>query len=209
MVQVWKNKRLVQMISMICDTTTVNTGRKDRSTDMEIKKPYAVVQYNKLTKGVDRACQYHSYYSVLREIVKWLKKVELYLLNCALFKAFFVYKEIKYKNFLHKVGRSWILEVQNRSECSSDDLQLPKKQVTPRGPKQDLQGRLSRDFRIHKLEKIVAGGDGKKKYPARQCKLCAAHRKLYETRYICKFCIVLLHKGNCFEKYHSVRTTRL
>jgi len=36
------------------------------------------------------------------------------------------------------------------------------------GPKQDLPGRLSGDFRIHKLEKIVGGGEGKKKYPARQ-----------------------------------------
>jgi len=46
-----------------------------------------------------------------------------------------------------------------------------------RGPKQDLPDRLSSDFRIHKLEKIVGGGDGKKKYPARKCKVCAAHKK--------------------------------
>jgi len=33
---------LVGMISMIHDITTVNKGRKDRNTNMEIKKPYAV-----------------------------------------------------------------------------------------------------------------------------------------------------------------------
>jgi len=33
-----------------------------------------------------------------------------------------------YKNFLHKVGRSWISEVQNQSESSSYDIQLPEKQ---------------------------------------------------------------------------------
>ena len=49
---------------------------------------------------------------------------------------------------------------------------MPEEQTTPRGPKQDLPGRLSRDFRIHELEKIVAGGEGNKKYPARQCKVC-------------------------------------
>jgi len=38
-------------------------------------------------------------------------------------------------------------------------------------------GRLSVDFRIHKLDKIVGGGEGKEKYPARQCKVCAAHKK--------------------------------
>jgi hypothetical protein len=54
------------------------------------------------------------------------------------------------------------------------------------------------------LKKIVGGGEGKRKYPARPCKMCASHMKQSETRYICKFC-VLLHKGSCFEKYHSVK----
>ena len=81
-------------------------------------------------------------------------------------------QKVKYKSSLHKAGRSWISEVQNKIKSNSDDLQLTQKQTTPRGPKQDLPGRLSGDFRIHKLEKIVAGGKGKK-YPARQCKVCA------------------------------------
>ena len=57
MVQVWKDKRLVRMISTIHEATVVNTGRKDRKTNMEINKPYAVVQYNKFMKGIDRADQ--------------------------------------------------------------------------------------------------------------------------------------------------------
>jgi len=73
-----------------------------------------------------------------------------------------------------------------------------------REPKQEPPDRLSGDFRIHKLEKIVGGGEGKTKYPVRQCKVCAAHKKRSETRNICKFCIVLLHRGSCFEKCHSV-----
>ena len=48
------------MISMIRDTTVVNTGRRDIKTNEEIKKPY-VVQYNKFVKGVDRADQYLSF----------------------------------------------------------------------------------------------------------------------------------------------------
>jgi len=127
-----------------------------------------------------------------------------------LFNAFFVYrtintnKKVKYKNFLREVGRSWISEVQNRSEPISDDLQLPERQTIPREPKQDPPDRLFGYFIIHKLEKIVGGGEGKRKCSARQCKVCAAHKKRSETRYICKFCIVLLHKGPCFKKYHSV-----
>jgi len=51
-----------------------------------------------------------------------------------------------------------------------------------RGPKQDPPGRLFGDFRIHKLEKIVGGGEGKKKYPAGHCKVCAAHKQSETTR---------------------------
>ena len=46
---------------------------------------------------------------------------------------------------------------------------------------------------------------GHLKYPSRQCKVCAARKKRSETRYICKFCVVPLHKGSCFEKYHTVK----
>jgi len=96
---------------------------------------------------------------------------------CSLQHIFFVqdtkYKQkVKYKNFLLEVGRSWISQVQNQSGSNSDDLQLPEKQPTPRGPKQDPPGRLSGDFRKHKLEKLVGGGEGKRKYPVRPCKVC-------------------------------------
>ena len=71
-VQVWKGKRPMQMISTIHDAI-VNAGRKDQKTNLEIKKPYAVVQYNTLMKRIDRADQYLGCYLVLRKTVKWLK----------------------------------------------------------------------------------------------------------------------------------------
>ena len=62
------------MVSTIHEATIGNTGRKDRKTNTEIKMPYALVQYNKFMKGVDRADQYLSYYSVLRKTIKLSKK---------------------------------------------------------------------------------------------------------------------------------------
>jgi hypothetical protein len=47
--------------------TIVNKGKKDRKTNMEIKKPYTVVQYNTFIKVAD---QYLSFYTVLRKAVK-------------------------------------------------------------------------------------------------------------------------------------------
>ena len=164
---------------------------------------------NKFMKGVDRADQYLSYYSILRKTVKWSKKVVLYLLNCAIFNAFFVYrtlntdKKVKYKNFLHEVGRSWISE--SKIEVS------PILMTFSRQRSKQHQGGLNRtrqadslviseNTNLKKLLVVVVG----RNYPARQCKVCAAHKKQSETRYICKFCVVPLHKGSCFEKYHSV-----
>ena len=85
------------MISTIHDATIVNRRRKDRKTNMEIKKPYVVGQFNKFIKGVDRANQYLGFYSLLRKTVKWSKKVVLYLLNCALFNTFFCVQDTKHK----------------------------------------------------------------------------------------------------------------
>jgi cytochrome c oxidase subunit IV len=85
------------MIRTIHNTTIINKGRKERKTKTEIKKSYAVVQYNKFIKGVDSADQYLSYYSALQKTVKWSKKVVLYLLNCVLFNAFFVYRTLTTK----------------------------------------------------------------------------------------------------------------
>jgi len=64
----------VRMISTFHDATIVNKGRKDKKTNVEVKKPYAVVQYSKFMKGVDRADQYLGFYSVLRKTVKWSRK---------------------------------------------------------------------------------------------------------------------------------------
>jgi len=98
---------------------------------MEIKKSCTVGQYNKFIKGIDRADQYLSSYSVLKKTVKWSKKggtisAKLCALECIFCVQDTKYK-VKYKNFLHEVGRFWISEVQNCSESSSDDLQLPEK----------------------------------------------------------------------------------
>jgi hypothetical protein len=54
------------MKSTIRDATTVSKGRKEWNTNMETKKPYAVVQCNKFIKDVDGADQHLTYYSVLK-----------------------------------------------------------------------------------------------------------------------------------------------
>jgi hypothetical protein len=55
---------------MIHDATVVNTGRKDRRTGPDIKKPYVVYQYNKFMMDIDGTDKYLSYYSIVRKTVK-------------------------------------------------------------------------------------------------------------------------------------------
>jgi hypothetical protein len=97
-------------------------------------------------------------------------------------------RRIKYKTFLHEVARSWTLEVQNPNKFSSDELQWPEKQPTPRGPQQEPPtGRLSLYLSKHRVDRVVAGGDGKKKHLARQNEVLSAHNMCSETRYLCTF----------------------
>jgi hypothetical protein len=71
-----------------------------------------------------------------------------------------------YEYFLQKCKSAY----SPKQELSLDEAMIP-------WPKQDPPSRLSRDFSKHKLDKIVAGGKGKNKYPESQCKVCAAHMK--------------------------------
>jgi len=108
-------------------------------------------------------------------------------------------KKKKYRNFPHQVARFQISEVRNPNEPSSDELHSPEKQPTPKRPKQVPHVTLYTDFSKHKLDKIVAGGEGKQ-YPTRQCKVYAVDKNQRETGHNCKFCIAPHHKGSYFKK---------
>jgi hypothetical protein len=79
----------------------------------QIKEPPCISEYNMFIKGVDRADQYLAYYSLPRKTVKWTKKVALWLINCAIFNSFSVFKKLnassklKYKAFLLNVAKAW------------------------------------------------------------------------------------------------------
>jgi hypothetical protein len=96
------------------------------------------------------------------------------------------------------------IKVQNTTNPSSDELQWPETQPAPRRPKRDAPCRLFGDLSKHKLDKTVPGEEGKK-YPARECKGCAEHKKRSEATYVCKFCVFPRHRGSCFERYRSLR----
>ena len=50
---IWKDKRLVRMVTTIHDASTESTGKEDRRTGHQTTKPTYVLEYNKYMKGVD------------------------------------------------------------------------------------------------------------------------------------------------------------
>ncbi|XP_015190455.1 PREDICTED: piggyBac transposable element-derived protein 4-like [Polistes dominula] len=207
LVQVWQSKKEVSLISSIHSAEMKKSSNVDRTTRKKIIMPNALIDYNKYMKGVDRADQYLSYYSILRKTVKWTKRLTMYIMNCAFFNAYVVYnstkmQKIRFKKFLHDTAQHWVTD--ELPEINTDELpeiiiEEPEQMISKRDP----PGRLSMDMRKHVLEKIV--GTGKKKNPQRQCRVCAAKKVRSETYFMCNFCGVPLHRGKCFERYHTVK----
>jgi hypothetical protein len=89
---------------------------------------------------------------------------------------FFVYrtlnknKQVKYKTFLHEVEGRY---QKSRIEVSHVLMTLPEEQSTPRGAHQADSLGISE---YTNLKKLLLLGKEKKKYPAIQCKLYAAHK---------------------------------
>jgi len=111
---------------------------------------------------------------------------------------------MRYKEFLLQVAKDWAT-AKVETDSDTDTAHTGTSSQTPRVPHEDPRGSLSGDMWKHVLEKIVGSEWGKRKYPARRCHVCAAQKKRSETRYICKFCLVPLHKGECFQGYHTLQ----
>jgi len=154
------------MISTIHDSTVVDVPRRNEEVK---KKTICIFQCNMFMKGVDRADQYLSYYSLLIKTVKWPKKVAFWLINCALFNSFQISQKLNptsqmgYKEFLLQVAKDCAADkVETDSDTDTDAARTGTSSQTPRVPHEDPPGRLSGDMRKHVLEKIVGSERGVK-----------------------------------------------
>jgi len=85
------------------------------------------------------------------------------------------------------VAKDWATDkLETDSDTDTDAARPGTSNHTPRVPHDDPPGRLSGVMWKHVLEKTVGSERGKRKYPARKCHVCAAHKQRSETRYICK-----------------------
>lgn len=191
LLQGWRDKRLVRIISTIHDSKITKLTDKNNYSKM---KPKCVIDFNKYMNGVDRFDQSLSSCSLLRSSKKWSKKVVLYLINCALVNSFHVYKELNpgkklnMKKYIEEVTKFWLYDTEEVTRTK------PK-------PAKKLSVRTSSEMEKHFIEPIKT--NGQQKYPTKACFVCTRNKKRKYTRYICSECKVPLHKEQCFQIYHS------
>jgi len=109
-VSIWKDKRDVRMVSTRHGIKMVDTGKISRNGE-KIKKPEAIVFYNKNKQGIDVSDQMNSYFTPLRKSIRWYHKVAFQLLlGTSVVNALVMYKELTGKNIQISAFRQQIIE---------------------------------------------------------------------------------------------------
>jgi hypothetical protein len=150
------------MISTIHNADIVETGKINKKTEQQVRKPECIMKYNQQMKGVDLADQYLSYYSFLRKSIKWTKKVFMFLLHCTLFNSFILYRKlnphtnITFSKFLQTLAEEWIASATEHHD--PENLPSSSSKAVGRAPHFDPPYRLSGDMKTHQLERIAQTG---------------------------------------------------
>ena len=86
---------------------------------------------------------------------------------------------MRYKEFLLQVAKDWATDKVETDADRDTDAACPGTSTqTSYVPHEDPPGRLLGDTRKHVLEKNVGSEWSKRKYPARRCHVCAAHKEV-------------------------------
>lgn len=204
--QMWRSSKNkdIKMISTIHNAKLVHTGKIYRKTNRPIRKPECMVDYNHHMKGVVRPDQYLRFYPMYKKTIKWSTKVVFYLINCALFNSFRVYKYfnvnstklLKFNYFLMKLCHAW---TQNNLAKRNEYIPTLSSDLH-----HGLIQRLSSQIKDHQL--VLISETNKRK--RRRCRECHANKLRKTTNLICKICEVPLHLKDCFVLYHLKRNIK-
>ena len=122
---VWHDKRDVKMITTLHDASVVDVpGKVNRMTGEQVRKPTAIIDYNKHTGSVDKSDQMVLLNSSVRKTLKWSKKLFFLLMNLASTNAFVLFclhvRKISHLNFIKTV-----IEQMVRTSVEEEDLRRP------------------------------------------------------------------------------------
>lgn len=139
MVLLWKDKKVVNIISTLHNADTrpiqrrVKQKMRDGTTRLAVKnvnKPVAICDYNDFMSGVDHFDQMIKYYNFTRKTHKWTKKIVFYFLQIAVYNAYCLYKaystdvkKMKLRKFHEELYTALIFFDEDAWPFSGDSLQ--------------------------------------------------------------------------------------
>ena len=189
MLSTWHNNSIQQL-----------KRKAKNNVEQQIEKPTVICDYNRHMGGVDVSDQYVSSYSFIRKSKKWWRKMFFWLLEVAVVNSFILYNlniernqksKLSHKKYRLQLIKSLVGDVRNR-----------ERRKRGRPSISDEEERLN-----GKPHFIYAN----EKSNSKDCAVCS-NRKVKggrrETVYYCKTCTRKpgLHPGECFEKYHTLKT---
>lgn len=177
----WKDKREVLTISNMHVVEMVKVSNRNGKLSM---KPNIIRDYNQGMSGIDRSDQMLSYYTALRKIIRWHKKVALHIIEIYIHNAHKIFQ---------RATSSKIKLIKFR-EAFVDAL--IGEEIQPVSKKIRLQ-------ELHYLQSIPP--TEKKQHPTKPCRICTKAKKRRETRYFCPICQEepALCVEDCFKNYHK------
>lgn len=137
LLEAWKvsKNHNIRIISTIHNSEMKDTTQRKRQTGERIRQPASFLEYTNQKRGVYRANQCAAFHFVFSKTKKWPKRTAFFLMNCALYNSFVVYKhlnptkKIKYDTFFEEIAMAWIKNIENEEvpgpSCATSSVRYP------------------------------------------------------------------------------------
>lgn len=181
----------------------IESKQMDWSSKEKIQKPECLIEYNKYMKGVDQMEQYLSFNTMIDRTHCPNTKLMLYLLSVSDINAFVVYKDLNPESKMtHEEFKLAGFEDWTRySKLPPKPLKFNSKTINSFDPKNKIYS-FTLDGKEHDM--IPISSKTRSKNLQRKCRICSTKEKPVKTSYMCKKCMVPLHNGHCYMRYHTI-----
>lgn len=199
----WKDRRVVNMMSTAHTANKFVLSKRRKKvgnswTEISVKKPMLIHEYNKGMLGVDKSDQLIGSYDVLMKSVRWWKTLFFHSIDIAVVNSFILFEEYRRQHpEIPELSRSayfdqFSFRLELIEQLLGYDERLPGPAVHP------VPTRNAPQAQKHQPKKI-------ERY--RNCKLCYEQRKVEQkTNVFCETCAVNLcftASRNCFARWHD------
>jgi hypothetical protein len=193
----WKDKRNVTMLATNHTGNMLDTTKLDRNTNVYIKKPDMILDYNINMRLIDKSDMQIGFTECMRKSRKWYRKLFFHLIDITMLNSFNLYKDstsskVSFTSFVYNV----ILELLN--EHGSISLRDNRKYCN------DFPGRLDCPIYMSKHFLKTLPGTGIRKTAIKNCYLCLRKKKRKATTTHCYECKVYLCVYPCFTEFHTL-----